>query len=500
MRVETIKINEREHIEKTISSTGAILSQCSFLDNLKHGKEVFYNEDASVRGETNWLNGKKHGEEWSNSANDIMNFKREWKDDKIVGQALYFYANGNIRREDTHSDNGKIIVSKEFYPDGKQAAYKSYNPNEDILTPDLEVKYYPNGSIEYEAKAKDGNRIFEKFYDQEGNLECEKLYYEAGGIKSVKQYDQNQLYLSEEYYNNGQLASTTNFKNGKLHGEAISYWDNGVISDKRNYVNGEKHGKEVFYKIDGSINTINIFEYGNLKFHANSLKVDKNLDLIVLDKPNFCDEKIFQIKAIKDIQVGGQTIKAGTLGGIISESIEIKNNSWIGEDAVITNKSKIEENVIIDGNSLIQYSTIGSNTFITNTVVRNSEIKDSIIESSVIDTAKIMSVESFFTTISHVSINNSIIKDSHIDVDFSIETPNTDRVLNNVNIKDKSSVSIETPKILIEDTTIKNTELRIKKGTEKIKSQYIENNKIHSDIKQNQDKNIKQHKSHKIKI
>ena len=103
-----------------------------------------------------------------------------------------------------------------------------------IENTELKISQYPNGSIEYESKYKNGNlHGVTKYWDESENLISEAIYL-----------------------------------NGKLHGLWISYYANGSVKSKVNYYYGHKHGKEEFFYNNGQLQSLTEYNEGEVIFET----------------------------------------------------------------------------------------------------------------------------------------------------------------------------------------------------------------------------------------
>ena len=94
-----------------------------------------------------------------------------------------------------------------------------------------------------------------------------------------------------------------------------------------------------------------------------------------------------------------KTIPGGTVGGIINESVQIKDDSmiWIDQDSAIDGNIKIEGTVVLLGSSYLYNFNEDYINYNGNIYIKNSRIIDTIIDGS-----------------THVYINNSLTRNTKI--------------------------------------------------------------------------------------
>ncbi len=129
--------------------------------------------------------------------------------------------------------------------------------------------------------------------------------YESGNVRTITYFknEDNKLIIvkTENYFTNGQLESSTNFKNNQKHGEYTSFWENGEMSSRGFFNDGKmdsiwkfwdsngniegisnwrkdlKHGKWTAFYNSGQIKQESNFKEGNLEgfqfeYHQNGSK------------------------------------------------------------------------------------------------------------------------------------------------------------------------------------------------------------------------------------
>ena len=147
---------------------------------------------------------------------------------------------------------------------------------------------------------------------------------------------------------------------------------------------------------------------------------------------------VLRVVAVEDFD----DVKVGDIGGVVTENVEIVGTTWVDYDCTISGNIKIVD-------SKIYFSDVSSDSrgikIIEESTIRYSTIKDSLIydstvicsivkDSSIIDNAHIEESAITHTVLSTGSTYRSIIEDSKILIDIS---------LNFVKINDNDFIAIQ---------------------------------------------------------
>lgn len=147
---------------------------------------------------------------------------------------------------------------------------------------------------------------------------------------------------------------------------------------------------------------------------------------------------VLRVVAIEDFD----DVKVGDIGGVVTENVEIVGTTWVDYDCTISGNIKIVD-------SKIYFSDVSSDSrgikIIEESTIRYSTIKDSLIydstvicsivkDSNIIDNAHIEESAITHTVLSTGSTYRSIIEDSRILIDIS---------LNFVKINDNDFIAIQ---------------------------------------------------------
>jgi antitoxin component YwqK of YwqJK toxin-antitoxin module len=153
---------------------------------------------------------------------------------------LFYTCNGGKYKIETRSANG-ILETQEFYENGKLIH---------------SISFYPNGA-----------KRFEKFYDKKTGLLSGPYfeYHDNGTImkrgKAVAGELEDTVFV---YYNNNRLQEIEMYKKGRKDGQLIFYHINGRVGAIGNYVNDSMDGKWTIYNMNGEGIITKEYSHGRL--------------------------------------------------------------------------------------------------------------------------------------------------------------------------------------------------------------------------------------------
>lgn len=108
-----------------------------------------------------------------------------------------------------------------------------------------------NGKLyEIHVPRKLGRNIHKSYYP-DGSIEFEARYYNGKPDGIVRFWLQS-----------GQLISIAQYENGSLHGIWYRYHENGKLAYYGEYFYGDLHGSEKYYHENGNIKSVQEFKYG----------------------------------------------------------------------------------------------------------------------------------------------------------------------------------------------------------------------------------------------
>ncbi len=86
--------NPQNRVEITNHSNGMVISKIPYMNDKKHGLEIWWYEDGTKWTEAMWKAGKMHGlERWWHE-DGTKSYERMWRDDKHHGIRTQWYVSG----------------------------------------------------------------------------------------------------------------------------------------------------------------------------------------------------------------------------------------------------------------------------------------------------------------------------------------------------------------------------------------------------------------------
>lgn len=151
-----IKKNNSEYfatdyfIDGKIQMTGVY---SSIEENIKNGPFKYYSEKGFLTSEGNYLNNKKEGL-WNGYYKDtsVIRYNQIYKNDKLDGEQIYFYLNGNIKRKDSAVE-GEIKAGKCFTFSGKDTTYFAFQKLPKFVGGEQEMMTYIQKNVVYPKKS-----------------------------------------------------------------------------------------------------------------------------------------------------------------------------------------------------------------------------------------------------------------------------------------------------------------------------------------------------------
>lgn len=369
------KDGKLEGKNRILHENGKLYIDSNFKDNKLSGEYKYYNDNGALIQKKKFKADELDGNYTSyfQVGEDLLEFLIPYKDGIKEGEAIEYYANGNVYNKVTYV-SGKIIgIAKKFYINGKPLSkiaykdgemngiYKTYYSNgqlqEDGQTKDGLFNgpwklYYSNGvlrekftyddgkligtykgydideKLHYEYTYRNGKIIVYKFYNKDGTVLKEQrkkggeFYYEDYSPKGNKNfeglYDISGVKKGEwKYYTtNGALKSTGTYIDNKIEGDYYSYYKNGNKSDVTSYKNNLKDGYHVSYHLNGKISMQGWFKNGLKHGEWRHYYIDGNIQSIDFYHKN----KLHGIQ--KNYGVNGklESLSEMKYGELISES------------------------------------------------------------------------------------------------------------------------------------------------------------------------------------
>jgi antitoxin component YwqK of YwqJK toxin-antitoxin module len=218
---------------------------------------LFYDQVGDTTDKISYLFGKKNGYYFKYkkdpSVGTYIWSKELYAGDKKEGTAFIYFPNGKIQQTITYNSGKKEGLSKEFDQEGSVIVLLEYN--NDFLVSREKInrsdnnrmkqgewkEFYPNGKIKAEKTYKDDLlHGYYKEYDTKGNLVFTMLY-ENGSIVKSRVEDETDIEIVSKYDDNNKLIYKGPFRNkipvgvhreygqdGKIN-KAYIYNDNGLL-------------------------------------------------------------------------------------------------------------------------------------------------------------------------------------------------------------------------------------------------------------------------------
>jgi len=196
-------------------------------------------------------------------SNSLM-YEGQFKDDKAIGEFIYYYESGKIKSIIKHIPNSNLsfatfyfennaILSRGFYENNlKDSVWYSYNLYGALSSKETFEKNQLNGEaiIYYTEGQIDNNVLIPLSISNYKKDTLNGLYTEFFSTGKIKKKGvfQNGLKDGEwlEYHPNGQIAQKAKFKNDKVHTWVYSYDKNGLKISEVFFQNGTRlKGKEL---------------------------------------------------------------------------------------------------------------------------------------------------------------------------------------------------------------------------------------------------------------
>jgi antitoxin component YwqK of YwqJK toxin-antitoxin module len=172
-------------------------------------------------------------------------YKGQFKDDKAIGEFIYYYESGKIKSIIKHIPNSNLSFAV-FYSENEAVLSEGFYKNQ--LKDSVWSNFTPSGALSSK----------ESFLKNQ--LHGEKIiYYTEGQIEngiliplSISNYKKDTLNgLCTEFFSTGKIKKKGVFQNGLKDGEWLEYHPNGQIAQKVNYKNDVLHGWSYAYNSKG---------------------------------------------------------------------------------------------------------------------------------------------------------------------------------------------------------------------------------------------------------
>jgi uncharacterized protein len=178
-------------------------------------------------------------------ANGTLKAEGEYKDDKRIGEWVFYYPGGSKEQAGKFSISGKKTGTwKWFFEEGQLKIEEAYK--NDVLD-GMHTEYDEAGKVVEEGEYLDGQEDG-PWFSVSGD------YYESGSYRDgLKTGMWISMYLETvDNKTDSILSFTGNFIDDNPDGKHTYYWENGKIKDEGNYISGKKDGDWVKYNSDGT--------------------------------------------------------------------------------------------------------------------------------------------------------------------------------------------------------------------------------------------------------
>lgn len=243
----------------------------------------FYNDEEKLVLEVTYRNGKKNGIRTSYSDKEII--KEIFINDIKENYTRHYYLDGKIKTEIPFKNGLEHGIGKEYAPDGTIITLIEYKKGfivdrERINRIDKSGKkqgkwyfFYINGKIKTEGYYRDDkkNGYFKEFSEIGDLLNITKYIDDEIQTEPI---EIQKLDVINEYFPNGQLKSTSLYRNGIPEGIKREFNENGTITKSLLYSNGiiigegimledgTKNGPWKEYYAEGTLKAEGAFEQG----------------------------------------------------------------------------------------------------------------------------------------------------------------------------------------------------------------------------------------------
>jgi uncharacterized protein len=178
-------------------------------------------------------------------SNGTLKGEGDYKDDKRVGEWIFYYPDGNKEEIGKFTNSGKKTgIWKWFFEDGQLKIEEGYKND---LLDGLHTEYDETGKVVEEGEYLDGQEDG-PWFSVSGD------YYEKGTYRDgLKSGIWISMYLETvDNKTDSILSFKGNFIDDNPDGKHTYYWENGKIKDEGNYISGKKDGDWFKYNSDGT--------------------------------------------------------------------------------------------------------------------------------------------------------------------------------------------------------------------------------------------------------
>ncbi len=269
-------------------ANGSISHRQFFKNDVREGKSLEYYPSGGIKAEYNYVKGELDGNAKDFYPHGLLKEEATYKAGKIVGVYKEFYENKNLKKEcnfvdgilegpyKTYYINGKLeqegIAANgktsgkwlKYYSDGKLKEQSNLDENGKVNGDEITFDH-EGGQVRFDTYAK-GEWKSVKFFDKYGKVMYETkiarsgtpvVIYNMFRDKTVEGTFKDDKRQGEwKFYNpNGVINSIEIYEKGELDGLIKNYIHTNVLSSEINYKKGEYDGLYTAYFQNGKIKT-----------------------------------------------------------------------------------------------------------------------------------------------------------------------------------------------------------------------------------------------------
>lgn len=277
----TLKYTELGGVDQFVFAAyedGAMVRKGKLENQIPVGKWYYYYPSGalSMIGEFSSTGEKTGLWEIYNELNGKIESKINFKNDKLNGDAFFYYIQGDLKEKKFFKDGSLNDTLYIYYRSGD--LLEKYVLKDGVKEGPV-LGYYENGKLNYSYSFKGGKadgpyksyytdgQLFKEFTLKDDLYEGAFVTYHANGKKaSAANYKAGKLEgLFESWYPNGQLNEKLNFTEGKQVGEHVEYYTNGNLSLKGEMdESGKQNGTYTTYDLDGKKYIEQTYKKGDL--------------------------------------------------------------------------------------------------------------------------------------------------------------------------------------------------------------------------------------------
>lgn len=197
--------------------------------------------------------GRKQGYWEKTNDKNVLLYTGQFKDNKPVGEFVFYYPNGKVKSIVNHMPDGKTSRARIYYMSGKIMSYGRYtSQKKDSVWTHYDEAGWVSMREPYVADKLEGKV---QIYFHTGKLS--ETYEYKGGVRHGEW---------QRFFESGITMLKGTYKNNALNGMVTHYRPNGMRENTEMYLNGRKYGPMVYFDENGK------------EVHTDYYKMDKKLE------------------------------------------------------------------------------------------------------------------------------------------------------------------------------------------------------------------------------